>query len=379
MGEEAMDLSRRGIVAGALGAGGLTLAQTTPAAAQAPTPPVTGAIPNFAFNLGGAPLGKNKAGCWSREANVTEFPVSTGLAGVLMSLAPGALRELHWHANAAEWAYVISGHCRITIIDPAFKSETADFGPGDVWYFPRGYGHSIQAAGMQDCVFLLIFDSGYFSEYSTFSISDWIGHTPPDVLAKAFGVPAATFANFPKDEVYFAPGPVPPPLPVDPPAGSQNDGPLTHRYRLLAQKPRDLQGVKLRVVSQKEFPISTTMTGALMDISPGGLRTLHWHPNADEWQYYLSGHARMTVFLSQGHATTVDLGPGYVGYVPRGCGHYIENVGNDDVHAVVAFNSGEYQEISLTEWMASNSPQLLAANFSQPESLFVELAKSAGR
>ena len=375
-----MDLSRRGIVAGALGAGGLTLAQTTPspAAAQSP-PPASTAEPNFAFNLGGAPLGKNKLGCWSREANVTEFPVSTGLAGVLMSLAPGALRELHWHANAAEWAYVISGHCRITIIDPAFKSETTDFGPGDVWYFPRGYGHSIQAAGTQDCVFLLVFDSGYFSEYSTFSISDWIGHTPPDVLAKAFGVPASTFANFPKDEVYFAAGAVPPPLPADPAASSLNEGPLTHRYRLLGQKPLNLPGVKLRLVSQQEFPISTTMTGALMDISPGGLRTLHWHPNADEWQYYISGHARMTVFRSQGHASTVDLGPGYVGYVPRGCGHYIENVGDDDVHAVIAFNSGEYQEITLAEWMASNTPQLLATNFSQPESLFVELAKKAGR
>jgi oxalate decarboxylase len=375
-----MDLSRRGIVAGALGASGLTLAQAmpSPASAQAPTPQASGAIPNFAFNLGGAPLGKNKAGCWSREANVTEFPVSTGLAGVLMSLAPGALRELHWHANAAEWACVISGHCRITIIDPAFNSETSDFGPGDVWYFPRGYGHSIQASGAQDCVFLLVFDSGYFSEYATFSISDWIGHTPPEVLAKAFGVPASTFANFPKEEVYFAPGPVPPPLPADAPASSLRTGPFHHRYQLLAQKPKELPGVSLRLVSHKEFPISTTMTGALMDIRPGGLRTLHWHPNADEWQYYVSGHARMTVFLSQGHASTVDLAPGYVGYVPRGCGHYIENIGDDDVHAVIAFNSGDYQEITLTEWMVSNSPQLLATNFSQPESLFVQLAKNAG-
>jgi len=135
--------------------------------------------------------------------------------------------------------------------------------------------------------------------------------------------------------------------------------------------------VKLRLVSSKEFPISTSMTGALMDIAPGGLRTLHWHPNADEWQYYLSGRARMTVFLSQGRASTVELGPGYVGYVPRGCGHYIENIGPDPVQAVIAFNNGVYEEIALTEWMASNPPQLLATNFSQPESLFVQLAKSA--
>src|SRR5262249_40013213 len=163
-----MGVSRRSIVAGAFGTGGFALTQTepSPAGAQAPSP----ADPHsFAFNLAGAPIGKSRAGCWSREANVTEFPISTGLAGVLMSLAPGAMRELHWHANAAEWAYVISGECRITVIDPQLNHETSDFGVGDVWYFPRGHGHSIQARGSQSCVFLLVFNSGYFSEYATFT------------------------------------------------------------------------------------------------------------------------------------------------------------------------------------------------------------------
>src|SRR5262249_6651002 len=71
----------------------------------------------------------------------------------------------------------------------------------------------------------------------TFSISDWVGHIPPEVLGKYFGVPAASFANFPKREVYIAKGPVPPPLPAVPPPGSLDYGPLTHRYRLLAQRP----------------------------------------------------------------------------------------------------------------------------------------------
>jgi oxalate decarboxylase len=69
-------------------------------------------------------------------------------------------------------------------------------------------------------VFLLVFDNGYFSEFGTFSISDWIGHTPPDVLARNFGVPASTFADFPKKEVYINTGPVPPPLPAEPAPGS---------------------------------------------------------------------------------------------------------------------------------------------------------------
>src|SRR4030095_9959934 len=105
-----------------------------------------------------------------------------------------------------------------------------------------------------------------FSEFGTFSITDWIGHMPPDVLARNVGLPAAPCANFPKKEVYMAKGPVPPPLPADPAPGSLNAGALTHRYRLLAQRPQTYPGGTNRLVSQREFPISTTMTGALMRI-----------------------------------------------------------------------------------------------------------------
>src|SRR2546423_1640618 len=83
----------------------------------------------FRFALGSV-TPKTWDGGWAKEATVAEFPVSEKLAGVLMSLAPGALRELHWHANAAEWAYVIKGQCRVTTIDPKGHSEIVDFNSG---------------------------------------------------------------------------------------------------------------------------------------------------------------------------------------------------------------------------------------------------------
>ena len=98
----------------------------------------------------------------------------------------------------------------------------------------------------------------------------------------------AVFAGFPKREVYIAKGPVPPPLPAEPAPGTLNSGALTHRYRLLAQRPQRLRAGRKRAGVEREFPISATMTGALMRIKPGGLRELHWHPNADEWQYYIA-------------------------------------------------------------------------------------------
>ena len=336
-----------------------------------PTPPVlAGAqLPSFRYPMGSRPA-KTWTGGWAKEATVAEFPVSEKLAGVLMQLAPGGLRELHWHANAAEWAYVLKGQCRVTTIDPQGRSEIVDFGPGDVWYFPRGHGHSIEGIGREDCLFVLVFDNGYFSEFGTFSISDWIGHTPPDVLQMTFGVPAQTFANFPKSEVYIAQGPVPPPLPADPAPGSISSSVQTHRYRLLAQRPDTYPGGSVRLVSQREFPISATVTGAYMRIKPGSLREMHWHPNADEWQYYISGRARLGVFGSNGRARTEEMSAGDVGYVPQGYGHYIQNAGTEDLELLIVLNNGNYEAISLTAWVAANPHLLLATNFKVPQATF---------
>ena len=369
------EFSRRSVLGGAAG-GVLAAAATAEGRAQGQQPPsgptpasLAGTeLPSFRFALG-AMTPKVYDGGWLRAATVDQFPVSQKLAGALMQLVPGGLRELHWHSNAAEWAYVIKGQCRVTTIDPQNRSEVVDFGPGDVWYFPRGHGHSIQGIGHEDCLFILVFDNGYFSEFGTFSISDWLGHVPPEVLQKSLGVPAQRFADFPKREVFIAKGTVPPPLSPNR-AGSLDATSLTHRYRLLDQKPEDYPGGTNRLVSQREFPISTTMTGAHMRLKPGAIRELHWHPNADEWQYYLSGRASMSVFGSHGRVRTDQFGAGDVGYVPQGYGHYIENIGTEDLDVVVVFNNGTYESISLSAWLATNPPALLATNFQVPESTF---------
>jgi oxalate decarboxylase len=188
-------------------------------------------------------------------------------------------------------------------------------------------------------------------------------------------VPAQTFANFPKREVYIAQGPVPPPLASDPQPGALNTGALTHRYRLLAQRPESYAGGTNRLVSQREFPISSTMTGALMRVKPGSLRELHWHPNADEWQYYIGGRARLGVFGSHGRVRTEDMYAGDVGYVPQGYGHYIENAGNEDLELLIVLNNGTYESISLSAWLAANPHLLLATNFKVPEATFASFPR----
>src|SRR5437763_15512085 len=201
-------ISRRGLLDSISAASlALTAASLTTPRAHAEPGPGEAAQPmaNFKFDLESEKGWVGEAGS-AKEATVAEFPVSQSIAGVSMRLQPGAIRELHWHSLAAEWAYMLEGRCRATVISPNGQSEIADFGPGDPWYFPRGHGHALQGMGPGECHFILGFDNGHFSEYGTFSITDWIAHTPPDVLSRSLGLPAAAFEKFPKKEVYIGPG-----------------------------------------------------------------------------------------------------------------------------------------------------------------------------
>src|SRR5271157_682373 len=336
-------------------------------------------LPNFRFPLAQQPARELPGGS-AREASAREFPVSKSIAGVLMTLKAGGLRELHWHANAAEWAYVIDGHVRVTVVDPQGRMEIVDFGPGDVWYFPRGHAHSIQGLGLGpgEAKFLLVFDNGYFSEFATFSFTDWLAQTPKEIVAKNLNVRESDLRDLPNKEVYIAQGPAPPPLPVTPISGPGTvlAPPLTHKYSLASQKPfkRDSDG-EVRLVSAKEFPISTTMTGGIINLAPGGLRELHWHPNADEWQYILSGKIRLTVFASHGLAKVVELGAGDIGFAPMGYGHALENAGGGPAEMLIVFNSGEYQEISLTTVLAAHPAYLLETNFHLSKAVIDKLPK----
>src|SRR5437588_9712224 len=193
-------------------------------------------LPTFKFALEKS-KGKVIGNSYGKEATVEQLPISKGIAGVSMQIEPGAMRELHWHATAAEWAFVDRGRVRTTVLGPGGSAETNDFEPGDIWYFPRGHGHMLECLGDGPCHFVLVFDTGYFAELGTFGISAWNGHTPKALLAKNFGVPESTFDGFPEKEVYFAQGAQPPQKPALP-LGGWNAPPQTHKYRLLADPPR---------------------------------------------------------------------------------------------------------------------------------------------
>ena len=168
-------------------------------------PPATdqGTLPNLRFSFSDSHM-RLSSGGWTRQVTQRELAVSTSIAGVNMRLNAGGVRELHWH-KASEWAYMLYGSARITAVDAQGRNFVDDVGVGDLWFFPSGIPHSIQGLGPDGCEFLLVFDDGGFDEDNTFLISDWFKHTPNDVLAKNFGVPASSFGHTPdpNDTLYF--------------------------------------------------------------------------------------------------------------------------------------------------------------------------------
>jgi len=325
-------------------------------------PPATdhGTLPNLRFSFADSHV-RLESGGWTRQVTVRELGISTPIAGVNMRLNAGGIRELHWH-KAGEWAYMLYGKARITAIDAQGRNFVDDVGVGDLWYFGSGMPHSIQGLGPDGCEFLLVFDDGSFDEDNTFLISDWFKRTPPDVLAKNFGVPASSFAHLPSpDERYIFSGEVPGPLAADKISGA-TAVPHPFSHRMLAQQPIVTPSGTVRITDSSVFKASTTIAAALVEVKPGGLRELHWHPNTDEWQYYIEGEGRMGVFAGSGQARTFDFRAGDVGFVPFAMGHYVENTGSTPLRFLEMFKSSYYADVSLDQWMALTPPELVEAH-----------------
>ncbi len=314
-------------------------------------PPETdhGTVSNMKFSFSDTHNRLEKGG-YAREVTVRELPISENLASVNMRLKPGAIRELHWHKEA-EWAYMIYGSARVTIVDEKGRSFIDDVGEGDLWYFPSGLPHSIQALE-EGAEFLLVFDDGSFSENSTFQLTDWLAHTPKEVIAANFGVTKEEIANLPGKEKYIFENQLPGSLKDDIVEGPNGEVPYPFTYRLLEQEPIESEGGKVYIADSTNFKVSKTIASALVTVEPGAMRELHWHPNTHEWQYYISGKARMTVFASDGHARTFNYQAGDVGYVPFAMGHYVENIGDEPLVFLEIFKDDHYADVSLNQWLA---------------------------
>ncbi|OIW26994.1 oxalate decarboxylase family bicupin [Coniochaeta ligniaria NRRL 30616] len=323
-------------------------------------PPSTdhGAMKNMRWSFVDSHI-RIEEGGWTRQTTIRELPSSVELAGVNMRLDEGVIRELHWHKEA-EWAYVLEGEVRVTAIDYEGGNFIDDLKKGDLWYFPSGVPHSLQGLGENGTEFLLIFDDGNFSEESTFLLTDWLAHTPKSVISKNFHLAPEVFAHVPKSEKYIFQGTKPGPIDEERPSGKHvKKSKYQFTHKMLDQEPKRTTGGEVRITDSKNFPISKTVAAAHVVIEPGALREMHWHPNADEWSFFIRGRARITVFAAEGNARTFNYLPGDVGVVPKNMGHFVENIGDEPLEMLEVFRADEFRDFSLFQWLSETPKKLV--------------------
>ena len=259
------------------------------------------------------------------------------------------------------------GNCRVTVLDPQGRAYVADVKEGDLWYFPAGYPHSLQGLGPDGAEFVLCFDNGAATEYNTLLLSSWMAHTPPHILAENFGVPVDALKSIPLHSLWIFQGELPGDLAADQAAvrSAAGDPPEPFTFPFSEMKPvKENSSGSVKIADSSTFKVSKTIAAGLVTLKPGALRDMHWHPNADEWQYWIKGTGSMTVFNTGPKAVTMNFNPGDIGYVKHPTGHYISNDGDTEVQFLAVFRSDHYAAVSLSDWLSHTPPALVAQHLS---------------
>jgi len=209
-------------------------------------------------------------------------------------------------------------------------------------------------------------------------VDDWIAHTPKSVLAQNFGLNESVFSTIPTPDPYIlnATAPTNPQLSNSTSGLFSNSSYVFHNSNNSASVPVPGGGGHLSIVDSRNFPIAKTIAAAIVTLSPGGLRELHWHPNAEEWLYFSKGHARATTFIGGANARTFDFSAGDTAVFPDNSGHYIENTSQtEDLVWIEIYKSDRVADISLTQWLALTPVEIVAQTLKLPVSVVQNLKK----
>lgn len=179
------------------------------------------------------------------------------------------------------------------------------------------------------------------------------------------GLDQETIAQFPTGALYIFPGKLPNSLAEDKAeiGGEQVAAKQQYTFHMKSMEPtKSSRAGDVRIVDSSNFPTSKHIAAALVTLKPGGLRELHWHPNSSEWQFYIAGKGRMTVFFPVDNAKTMDFNANDVGFVPSNAPHYIENTGDTDLVFLETLKSDLFLDVSLNQWLRRVPSEMLKAH-----------------
>jgi oxalate decarboxylase len=136
-----------------------------------------------------------------REHRAIDFPVSHNISAGVVRMEVGTFREPHWHPNSDEWAYILEGKVRLTVVGLHGQVTTEDFDYGDAWFVPIGFGHTVVNISDGEAQILLVHNHG---DFSTIELTEWVNGGPKEVFASALSAPEQALENVPKQKLFIA-------------------------------------------------------------------------------------------------------------------------------------------------------------------------------
>jgi oxalate decarboxylase len=299
-------------------------------------------------------------------ANENNFSLLKGMALYSLRLDSGGIREPHWHPNAAELSYCLAGRALMTIFSPGAGHDTFTVDPGEIVYVPRGYLHHIDNINQGDTKFAIAFNHELPEDIgisgSTASMTD-------RALGATFGLSSEYFGSFKKSSQDVL---ITTKSNTVEPTTIYHKIPNYHKFNLKAFPPTvQSRGGTVSLGNANNFRILEGLACYLLTLKPKGIREPHWHPNAAELDYVITGRGRMTVFSPGDKVDTFEVGPGEIVFVPSAYFHYIENVNaNEDLQFAVFFDHERPEDIGLSGAFGAYSNEILGSVFGlQPKVL----------
>lgn len=303
----------------------------------------------------------------------TNWPLLNGqkLSLRRLLLNPSAVREPHWHVDANELAYCVSGEALVTLFVNGSKTDSFTVTAGQMYFVPGGALHSIDNVGSTVAEFIVGFTDANPQE---FGIADSFTAFSDAVLGNTYSVPADTFTPL---RTATRPGKISiRTQPTDVPHSALR----TSQYRFdvdAMTPPVNSPSGSARTARKQFWPILEGISMYSLDVTDDGMREPHWHPVTTEMGYVHKGRARMTILNPGGAVDTYELEAGDVYIVPSAYPHHIEDIGDDDIHFCIFFDNVMPQDIGYRAAIGGWAPEVLQAAFGLDTDVFASLPFTA--
>lgn len=293
-----------------------------------------------------------------RRITADEFPMLRRMAIKRLVITPGAIREPHWHANADELAYCLSGELLVSVLDTADVFGRFTLSAGEMFHIATGSLHTIENVGEGDAELIIVFSK---ERPEDFTLQAAFGAMSDAVLGNTFTLPAQDFAPIRRD-TSSARYLVQRSGPAEVPASAAYPDP--HKFSVAAQTPPiDFPYGTAQLARAQFWPALRHLSMYSIDVRENGMREPHWHPDTAEMGYVHKGRARMSILDPDGSVDTYLLEPGDTYFIPRSYPHQIEVLSEEDIHFLVFFDQPTPEDVGYRAATSSFSKQVLAATF----------------